>query len=59
MGKILMENLVQSLVLTVLRSGFHLKEVLEGLQLNLQKIRIFQLILNGGKTYTVFTFIWH
>ena len=37
-----LENLVKSLVLPVLRSGLKLEKVLEGLELYLEEIRIFQ-----------------
>ena len=38
----LLENLIQPLVLSVLGGGFELEEILEGFQLNLQKIRVVQ-----------------
>ena len=37
-----LEDLVQSFILPVLRGGFQLEEILEGLQLHLQKIRVLQ-----------------
>jgi hypothetical protein len=37
-----LENLIQSLAAAAVRSGFQLEEVLERLELNLQKVRVFQ-----------------
>ena len=41
-GEYFLENLVQTFVLPAFRSGFKLEEILEGLQLNLEQIRVFQ-----------------
>ena len=41
-GENLLEYLVQTFVFPAVRSGLQLEEILEGLQLNLQKVRIFQ-----------------
>ena len=48
----LLEYLIQSFVLPVFRGGLKLEEVLERLQLHLQKIRVLQ-NFGCGKVYTL------
>ena len=45
-GEVLHKHLVQSLMTTLFRSRFDLEEIVERLQLNLQKVTIGHLLLN-------------
>lgn len=45
--------------MTIVGGSFKLKEVLERLQLDLKKIRVFNGLFNGGETYPLYNiFLW-
>ena len=50
--EILGEDFVEAFVFPVVRIGFQLEEILERLKLNIQKIRIFERLLNGREAYS-------
>ena len=51
-GEVFGENLVEAFVLSVVRIGLQLEEILERLKLNIQKIRIFERLLDGREAYS-------
>ena len=51
-GEVFGEDLVEALVLTVVRIGLQLEEILERLKLNIQKIRVFERLLDGREAYS-------
>ena len=51
-GEVFGENLVKAFVFPVVRIGLQLEEILERLKLNIQKIRIFERLLDGREAYS-------
>ena len=57
--EVLLEHLVQTIVLTLLRRSVQLKEVLERLKLHVKEIRIWHRILDTCKVYSLIDFCCH
>ena len=55
-GEVLREYLKESLFTTLLRSGIHLQEILEGLQLNFEKVRIRHMLLHTTEVDSLLIF---
>jgi hypothetical protein len=51
-GKILGKDLIEAFVFPIVRIGFQLEEILERLKLNIQKIRVFERLLDGREAYS-------